>query len=120
MTEDDGFVTVHPTVEGRCPTGRATAAAQPNPQAVSGIAGIPNALEKNMEKHELLCRAWIACDPNRGGCDPDELLGPRADSLGNVWETELTGEPYWKWFGPRATALEEYLANHGWKIVRAE
>lgn len=61
---------------------------------------------------EILARAWIECDPNRGGANPD---APMHDMSG-----ELEGKPRWHWFIPRAEALEKYLAERGWRIVSAD
>lgn len=58
---------------------------------------------------ERLARAWIECDPNRGG-DPDEITPLYVDD-------EYRDEPRWKWFLPRANALKEYLAKHGYSVV---
>ena len=70
-----------------------------------------------MDTTELLARAWIECDPNRDSSTADDPIGPMSDSNGNVRTTELTGEPRWHWFIPRAEALQGYLASHGFKIV---
>jgi hypothetical protein len=58
---------------------------------------------------EILARAWIACDPNRGGSDPDAPinLGPSSD---------LNGKPHWHWFIPRAEALRDFLSDRGLAI----
>lgn len=69
-----------------------------------------------MDKHELLCRAWIECDPNRRE-NADDIIPPVEDSDGNTCVTELTGQPRWKWFSPRAEALEKYLNDNGYDIV---
>jgi hypothetical protein len=83
------------------------------------------------DKLEVLCRAWIECDPNRH-VDPDEIMGgwkdeEIKDAAGNVIGAvasgvgpDLAGKPRWHWFLPRAVALEEYLERHGFVIVRAE
>jgi hypothetical protein len=55
---------------------------------------------------EILARAWIECDPNRGDTDPDELRVGNSDA-------ETTGHPNWHWFIPRAEALRDYLSEHG-------
>jgi hypothetical protein len=59
---------------------------------------------------ELLAKAWIECDPNRGGPTDTPLSG---------MSDELNGKPRWHWFVPRAERLESYLAEHGYKIVSA-
>jgi hypothetical protein len=75
-----------------------------------------------MEKIEMLARMWIACDPNRGGTDPDEIIGQRESSStggeSTAVDTPLTGKPTWNWFLPRAEATEEFLREHGWQIVK--
>lgn len=56
---------------------------------------------------EVLARAWILCDPNRSGLNPDALndrLGPGAT---------LAGKPNWHWFIPRAEALRDFLSDNG-------
>ncbi len=83
-----------------------------------------------MTKDEVLCRAWIECDPNRAGNEPgsgfhpDDTIGPlyKSSSDGGGVEviTPLTGKPVWHWFKPRAEALEEFIGRHGFKIVPAE
>jgi hypothetical protein len=67
-----------------------------------------------MDKIEMLARMWIACDPNRNGTDPDEIIGQSESSS----DTPLTGKPKWNWFLPRAEATEEFLREHGWRIVK--
>lgn len=71
-----------------------------------------------MEKLEILSRAWIACDPNRVGADPDAPIPEMGDSEGNTWTTDLTGKPRWHWFVPRAEALEAFIESHGYRIVK--
>lgn len=92
-----------------------------------------------MDKLEVLCRAWIECDPNRAlgaepgsGFHPDDLMPARRQTLsrdekGNVTgialegvSEELQGEPYWRWFAPRAVELENYLEQRGFVIVPQE
>jgi hypothetical protein len=67
---------------------------------------------KMTDKLEILARAWIECDPNRQPADPDEIMTQMSG--------ELKDQPRWRWFMPRAVALEEYLERHGFVIVRAE
>jgi hypothetical protein len=55
---------------------------------------------------EVLARAWIVCDPNRGG-DPDAPI----DHLGPG--STLNGKPRWHWFLPRAEALRDFLSDNG-------
>lgn len=73
-------------------------------------------INKVMDKKELLCRAWIKCDPNRS-IDPDSIMEPLYDSDGTVHVTDLTGQPRWKWFEPRAEALERFLNENEYEIV---
>jgi hypothetical protein len=61
---------------------------------------------------ELLARAWITCDPNRGETDPDDIekgehMKPGSDAI---------GKPKWYWFVPRALALRDFLSDHGYVI----
>lgn len=80
-----------------------------------------------MELQEVLCRAWIDCDPNRGGkpgsgFHPDDPIEqPSRGGSGMKTEllppTPLTGKPRWHWFIPRAAAFEAYLDRHGFMIV---
>lgn len=73
---------------------------------------------------EILARAWIACDPNRGGIDPDAIIGQSCqggtgqESI--CTDTPLTWKPEWHWFIPRAEALQRYLAENGLTIGRAK
>lgn len=92
-----------------------------------------------MDKMEMLARAWIDCDPNRAGAErfsglhPDDMNAPRglraAEEMGVPEEViksiavrgpKCTGEPRWKWFLPRAEALDAYIRKHGYKIVAME
>lgn len=90
-----------------------------------------------MDKLEVLCRAWIDCDPNRysepgSGFHADDLMEPRQhEEVRNakgevVWAgtkgvgDELVGLPRWRWFMPRAVALEDYLEQRGFVIVPLE
>lgn len=62
---------------------------------------------------EILARAWIECDPNRGGTEP----GWRPDDpITDLPGSELQGHPRWEWFVPRAEALRDYLSDHGFVI----
>lgn len=69
---------------------------------------------------EVLARAWIHCDPNRGGTDPDAIIGQScsggSDQETVSEDTSLTGQPEWKWFVPRAEALQDYLDKNGFEI----
>lgn len=56
---------------------------------------------------EVLARAWITCDPNRGGTDPDALMTGLSPS------STLNGKPSWQWFVPRAVALRDFLSENG-------
>lgn len=71
---------------------------------------------------ELLARAWIQCDPNRNGINPDELIGQSCSSgidMETVCEdTPLTGKPNWHWFIPRAEALVKHLSDNGYAVVK--
>ena len=58
---------------------------------------------------QVLARAWIECDPNRGG-DQDELMLDMSNKLKN--------KPRWMWFLPRAKSLKKYLKKNGYEIVR--
>lgn len=91
-----------------------------------------------MDKYEMLCRAWIECDPNRAGAPlgsgfhPDDVMEGRSEeviknSKGEVVAAftkgvgdDLVGVPRWRWFMHRAVALEEYLERHGYVIVKLE
>jgi hypothetical protein len=74
---------------------------------------------------EVLARAWIDCDPNRAGSEPgsgfhpDDIQEPYENSDGTTTTTGLTGKPHWRWFIPRAEKLESYLAERGYKLVKA-
>jgi hypothetical protein len=69
---------------------------------------------------EILSRAWIKCDPNRGGMDPDATIGQSCtggtDTESVCEDTPLTGKPEWHWFIPRAEALQAFLEEHGYEI----
>ena len=69
---------------------------------------------------EILAKAWMECDPNRGGIDPDELIGQSCsggtDQETVCVDTPLTGKPNWHWFIPRAEALVSYLDKRGYEI----
>ena len=77
---------------------------------------------------ETLARAWIDCDPNRAGNEPgsgfhpDDIIGQSCSGSSGqptvCVDTPLTGKPRWHWFIPRAEALERYLAERGYAIVR--
>ena len=85
-----------------------------------------------MNKLEMLSRAWIDCDPNRAGMPlgsgmhPDDIMPKRVSHVSDegVFTTgvsdELAGQPLWKWFAPRAVALEQYFEERGWVLVRLE
>jgi hypothetical protein len=53
---------------------------------------------------EVLARAWIVCDPNRTGTDPDAL---------RETGVETKGRPHWEWFVPRAKAMRDFLSDNG-------
>lgn len=57
--------------------------------------------------NEVLARAWIVCDPNRGG------MGGPDDLIDNLPGSELQGKPRWHWFIPRAEALRDFLSDNG-------
>lgn len=63
-----------------------------------------------MELTETLARMWLQVDPNRGGSDPDEKMTGMSDSM--------NGQPYWKWFVPRAEASIEFLKERGYEIKK--
>ena len=71
---------------------------------------------------EILARAWMMCDPNRGGIDPDAPIGQSCsggtDQEPVCVDTSLTGKPNWHWFIPRAEALQKYLDDNGLEITR--
>lgn len=91
-----------------------------------------------MDKLEVLCRAWIDCDPNRAmhppgsGFHPDDLMPAQQTAIARNERGEVTGiasegvsedlkgEPRWRWFLPRAVALEQYLEERGFAIVKLE
>ena len=71
--------------------------------------------QTRMEKiTEVIARAWVVCDPNRGGTDPDALIEDDGE------RTKLTGEPQWKWFIPRAQETIKFLEENGYEVVRKE
>jgi hypothetical protein len=57
---------------------------------------------------EILAKAWIVCDPNRGG-DPDAP----DPGLGMAPGNDYVGKPRWHWFVARAEALRDYLSENG-------
>ncbi len=59
---------------------------------------------------EVLAKAWILCDPNRGGIDPD---APDHGSGVMPAARNYVGKPRWHWFVPRAKALRDYLSDNG-------
>lgn len=69
---------------------------------------------------EMLARMWMECDPNRGPCDPEELIEPHADSDGDIITTNLTGKPRWHWFIPRAEASLRYFGDSGFVLLKNE
>lgn len=91
-----------------------------------------------MDKLEVLARAWIDCDPNRAGGDkgsgwhPDDIQGAcetvvvkneKGAIIGVGTQGvsgDLQGTPYWRWFVPRAVALEQYLEERGYVIVKMD
>ena len=62
--------------------------------------------------NELLARAWIVCDPNRVGVDPDAIEQGEHMSPG----AETIGKPKWNWYLPRAEAMRDFLSEHGFVI----
>ena len=72
---------------------------------------------------EILARAWIACDPNRAGADPDEIIGQSCEGgtgqESRCYDTPLTGRPQWHWFIPRAEALKTFLQENGIQLAMA-
>ncbi len=58
---------------------------------------------------EVLARAWLVCDPNRSGTDPDALRSGDLMQPG----AETAGKPNWHWFIPRAEALRDFLSDNG-------
>ncbi len=88
-----------------------------------------------MDLNEVLCRAWIDCDPNRGGYEkgsgfhPDDVeeeylysvaMTPNREQITEKHDNPRAGQPRWTWFAPRAKALQEYLADHGYKIIPSD
>lgn len=91
-----------------------------------------------MDKLEMLARAWIDCDPNRAGAEPGSGFHPddiqqgrenvviknaKGEPIGitsHGVSEELQGTPVWRWFVPRAVALEQYLEERGYVIVKIE
>jgi hypothetical protein len=55
---------------------------------------------------EVLARAWLTCDPNRYGTDPD-------DPISHLPGSESQGQPQWTWFIPRAEAMRDFLSDNG-------
>ena len=56
---------------------------------------------------EMLARMWMACDPNRGGTDQDEIIrmfNPERDV------------PHWHWFVPRAEASLAHIIGSGFTL----
>ena len=89
--------------------------APPALTAKQTTAALTGGKKNEMEKQEVLARAWIECDPNRQGGEvgsgyyPDDIM---ADASG-----DLKDQPRWKWFIPRAASLEAYLDKHGFEVV---
>ena len=91
-----------------------------------------------MDKLEVLARAWIDCDPNRAGSKPgsgfhpDDIQGStenvvikndKGQIIGVTSQGasgDLVGTPVWRWFVPRAVALEQYLEERGYVIVKLD
>ena len=79
-----------------------------------------------MHSIEALARAWIECDPNRGGTDPDKPIegsgsgysGEDGEFVTVSEDTPLTGKPNWHWFIPRAEATLNFLSEHGFEVQR--
>lgn len=74
-------------------------------------------------KIEKLARMWMLCDPNRGGYDPEEIIGQSCsgstDGPTEFHDTPLTGKPRWHWFIPRAEASLAFFADNGLKLEDA-
>ncbi len=70
---------------------------------------------------EMLARMWMACDPNRGGSDSEEIIGQRCTGGSGEQpvceDTPLTGKPLWHWFIPRAEASLKYFEANGFKLT---
>lgn len=63
---------------------------------------------------EIVSRAWIVCDPNRGGPG----MGPDDDDVTEDEKGRVTNNgPRWKWFQPRGKALISFLYKNGYEIV---
>jgi hypothetical protein len=58
---------------------------------------------------EVLAKAWLVCDPNRGCVDP-EVPDP---ALGMQPGNDYAGKPRWHWFVARAEAMRDYLSENG-------
>jgi hypothetical protein len=58
---------------------------------------------------EVLAKAWLVCDPNRGCVDPDAVDPGLGMGPGNSYE----GKPRWHWFIDRAEAMRDYLSENG-------
>ncbi len=69
-----------------------------------------------MDVTEILARAWIKCDPNRGG----ESDGTRPDDIMTDAHGDLKDQPRWKWFVPRAEATIRFLQENGYEVRRVE
>ena len=64
-----------------------------------------------MSDTELLARMWVECDPNRQPATADEII-----TMHNP-EREV---PNWHWFVPRAEASVQFLADHGYRLVKID
>ena len=69
-----------------------------------------------MNEIEAFARAWIVCDPNRGGDDD----GLRPDDIMRDASGDLKDQPRWKWFIPRAEATIKFLRENGYEVRHAK
>mgnify|MGYP003408700540 FL=1 len=58
---------------------------------------------------EILAKAWLVCDPNRGCKNPDEIDQGVGMGPGNAY----AGKPRWHWFVDRAESMRDYLSDNG-------
>lgn len=68
------------------------------------------------ELREALARMWLMVDPNRQPAEPYRPMS--FENSDGPATPPLNGEPYWKWFLPRADASIEFLRALGFEVVK--
>lgn len=68
-------------------------------------------MANEMTETEMLARMWIECDPNRLPALADEII---------TMHNPERKVPRWHWFTARADATQEFLAKHGYKLVKID